>query len=268
MSGFEDLVQVGGKGEIVDTSIVEQLTRGEVDMQVATAKKYPRSIARFQADARSMATINQDTAASCFYVLKRSGSTIEGPSARLAEIVASCWGNMRAETRVVDEGQKFITAQATCWDMERNVLVRIEVKRRITGKDGRRFSDDMIVVTANAASSIALRNAVFKVVPFAYVDEIYEECRKVAVGSQRPLADLRQESLQYFAKLGIEQDRVLAFVGKPSLEDVGVEDLVTLRGVATAIKEGTTSIDEAFPDPNAKKETKKTLTDLTKEEKQ
>ncbi|MFN8826683.1 MAG: hypothetical protein ACK501_17070, partial [Planctomycetota bacterium] len=46
--------------------------------------------------------------------------------------------------------------------------------RRITGKNGRRYSSDMIGVTGNAACSIALRNAVFRGIPRAFWIDIYD----------------------------------------------------------------------------------------------
>ena len=248
--GREDRGLDGGEvvqTERIEATALERITRGEVDMQVATAKKFPRSIAKFRADALSMATVDEETAAACFYVLKRDGKSIEGPGVRLAEIVAGCWGNMRAETRIVEEGDRFVTAQATCWDLERNLLVRVETQRRITTRDGRRYGDDMIVTTSNAAAAIALRNAVFKVVPGAYVKSIYEEARRVAVGDARTLSDRRARAIEWFAKLGVDQARVLAALGKKSVEDVDLTDLETMQGMRTAIQDGSASVDETFP---------------------
>ena len=50
-----------------------------------------------------MATIDAEVAGSCFYKLSRGGKTIEGPSVRLAEIVASAWGNLKFGARIIDE---------------------------------------------------------------------------------------------------------------------------------------------------------------------
>src|SRR5678816_4803120 len=98
-----------------------------------------------------------------FYSLPRGGRNIVGPSVRFAEVVASSWGNIRSGARIIDIDDKFITAQGQCFDLEKNICVQVEVKRRITKKDGKRYDDDMIGVTGNAACSISLRNAVFKV---------------------------------------------------------------------------------------------------------
>lgn len=233
--------------QYMEASIVEQLTRGEVDMQVATAKRFPRSMKRFQAEAQTLALKNASVAASCFYVLPRGGKTIEGPSTRLAEIVASAWGNLRCETRIVNEGDKTITAQATCWDMERNVLIRTEVQRRITMANGRRYSDDMIVVAGNAASSIALRNAIFKVIPGAYVSDLLTQCKRIAAtGSEGGLDGARKKWVGEFTKQGITEEQILELLGKPGIPDIDIDDVSTLQGLHTALSEGSTTLREVF----------------------
>jgi hypothetical protein len=228
------------------TTALAQITKGEVDMQVVTAKKYPRDLAIFIRNAESMATIDQETAAACFYVLKRGGKNIEGPSTRLAEIVASCWGNLRCEARVVDEDNEFVTSQGTAWDVERNVLVRMEVRRRITDRHGVRYSEDMRVVTGNAASAIAFRNAVFKVVPNAFTKSVYEKARAVAIGTERTLVDRRARAVEWFGKAGVTKEQLLAFLNKEGVESIDLNDLGILQGIRTAIMEGTTSVDEQF----------------------
>src|SRR5215471_11282330 len=204
----------------VTTSLgaVEAITRGEVDVQIATAKRYPRSLAGFKARALEMATLDQDTAESCIYALPRDGKTIEGPSARLAEILACAYGNMRIEGRPVDDDGKFITARGTAFDIQNNVLVAIETKRRITSKNGRRFSDDMIGVTSNAATSIAIRNAVLKAVPKAFWGPVYEACRQVAVGDASTLVKRRDAMLTYFLKLGVPHTKIFALLDIKGVE--------------------------------------------------
>ena len=240
-----DLLEPEAVEVAADVSIVGS---AEVNMQVATAKRWPRSIKTFKARARAMALLDEETAASCFYALPRAGRTIEGPSVRLAEIVASAWMNLRIGARTTKEDEQFVYAQAVAWDLENNVAIQFESRRRITDKNGRRYNADMIAVTANAASSIALRNAIFKVVPMAYVRPIWEEARKVAVGDLQTLASKRGAMLDYFGTLGIDQARIMSRLQKPGIEDIDLEDLATLKGVATGVKEATISLDTAFPE--------------------
>jgi len=231
---------------------------GDVDVQIATAKRYPRSIRAFIDKSTEMATLDEETAKACFYALPRDGKTVTGPSARLAEICVAAYGNLRAQARIVDEDDRFITARGEAWDIEANTAIAFEVRRRITtsektNRDGtvipsKKYSDDMVGVTGNAASSIALRNAVFKIIPSAFWRPIYEKARTVAVGNAATLATRRAKMLEHFQKLGVEGARVFGLLGVRGVEDVTLEHMETLIGIATAIKEGDTTIDQAFAD--------------------
>lgn len=230
----------------VESGTVALLNRSEIDMQVATAHKWPRSIKRFRQEALQMVTLNESVAESCIYALPRGNKTIEGPSARFAEVVASAWGNCRAGARVVSDAGDFITAQGVFHDLERNVAITYEVQRRITDSKGRRYNADMIGVTGNAASSIALRNAILKGVPKAFWDDMYQAARSTVMGDFQTLANRREEAMKAFIALGVKKEQVYAKLGVNGIEDIGLEHLVTLRGLITAIKEGDTTPEQAF----------------------
>lgn len=232
----------------------ELQVKGEVDVQISTAKRYPRNMRQFLAKAESMATIDEETASGCFYRLPARKSKdgeeskpIEGPSVRFAEIIAATWGNLRVQAQIVDDKDGFITAQGRCWDLENNVAVAVDVRRKITTKDGRRFSDDMINVTANAACGIAFRNSVMKVVPLSVSRSVYLKARQVAIGDASTLEARRANAVDYFAKMGVNVQQLCAAVGKASIVDITVDDIATLVGLKTAIREGELSVDEAFP---------------------
>jgi len=232
--------------EIIQPQALELIERAQIDMQISTAKKYPRDLAKVKRRMLDFATLDEETAESCFYTLTREGKSIQGPSVRLAEIAVSCYGNLRAASRIVDNDGKTITAQGVCHDLENNTLISVEVKRRITKRDGKTFSDDMQVVAGNAANSIAFRNAVFKVIPGALTKPVYEAAKAVAVGDASKLATRRAKIIQRLNSMQVTTDRILARLGKSSVENVGLEDLELLIGLGTAIKDGDTTVDEAF----------------------
>lgn len=232
----------------VEGGTVALLNKSEIDMQVSTAHKYPRSIKRFRDESLQMVTLNESIAESCIYALPRDGKTIEGPSARFAEVVASAWGNCRAGARVVSDSGEFITAQGVFHDLERNVAITYEVQRRITNKAGKRFSADMIAVTGNAASSIALRNAILKGVPKAFWDDMYQAARQTVMGDFKTLANRRAAALKAFIGLGVTEAQVFAKLGISGVEDITLEHLLVLRGLITAIKDGDTTPEQAFSD--------------------
>jgi hypothetical protein len=229
-----------------ESGTVALLNKSEIDMQIATAHKYPRSIAQFRRDVMDMVTISEQVAQECIYALPRDGKMIEGPSARFAEVVASAWGNGRAGARVVNDQGDFVTAQGVFHDLQKNVAITYEVQRRITNKSGKRFSPDMIGVTANAACSIALRNAILKGVPKAFWSDMYEGARKTAMGDVKTLPTRRAEAFKALLNYGITKEQVLAKLGLTGEADIGQEQLLALRGILTAIKDGDTTPELAF----------------------
>lgn len=232
-----------------EAGVMTAISRAELDSQITTARAYPRSLKRFRDECLEMACLNEEIAGECFYAIPRDGKTIEGPSARLAEIVASAWGNCHYAARIVEEGQEFITAQGVFYDIERNVRVTMEVRRRITGRNGRRFSADMIGVTGNAACSIAMRNAVFKGISKAFWKDIYQAARRTSVGDAKSLAATRASTLEFLQKQGALLENILARLDVAGVQDIGMDELVTLKGASTAIRDGDISVDDAFPTP-------------------
>lgn len=239
-------VEVGTLALLDGASSLVATDRAQIDVQIATAKQYPRSITRALREAEQLACMDEETAASMFYVLPRSGKKIEGPSARLAEIMLHTWGNIRADADIVAEDKAHVTAMGTAFDLERNVAVRVRVKRRITDRHGKRYNEDMIGVTSNAAISIALRNAVFKVVPRVFSERVYQAARKASIGEAGTLTQKRQSMLEWFQKAGVTDKQLFDALDVAGLDDIGEDELITLRGLATAIKDGETTVEQAF----------------------
>jgi hypothetical protein len=235
------------------SSAVQQIAKAEIDSQISTAKQYPRDIAKVKRDMLAFATLDQETAESCFYTLPRGGKNIQGPSVRLAEIAVSCYGNLRAAVRILETvttgNNPHVVLQAVCHDLEKNVAVNIEKRRRITKKKMKdTIDEDDINLAANAGSAIAFRDAVFKIVPGALIKPVYEQVIKVAIGDAKSLNDRRARAVETIAKMGVSKERIFAAVGRTSIETIDLTDLETLFGLHTAVKEGQTSLDDAFPE--------------------
>ena len=62
---------------------------------------------------------------------------------------------------------KYVSAIAVALDLETNLGIEIEVRRKILDKHGNRFSEDMIHTTGLAAVAVAYRNAVLRIIPRA-----------------------------------------------------------------------------------------------------
>mgnify|MGYP001569265365 FL=1 len=70
-----------------------------------------------------------------------------------------------------------------------------------------------------------------------------------AIGDVKTLANKRAEMMLYFQKMGVTPEMIFAVLNVAGVEDIGMDELVTLKGMATAIKEGDTTVEQAFPMP-------------------
>ena len=248
--------------KITSAEIFEADTRANIDLQVSTAKKYKRHLPSVLENILWYATEFGETSDNCFYSIKRDGKVIRGASIRLAEIMASCYGNLRSSARIISNDGRIITAQGMCWDLENNVAYAIEVKRKITDKTGRPFSEDMVVVTSNAACSIAIRNAIFKCIPLALTNRIQERIKLVMMGKEKDFNSIRKSSVEYFEKQGVGIKNILNLFEKKSIDELSRDDVFDLKGIATAIKDGDTTLELAFSislKPTAVNKASKTL---------
>ncbi len=253
--------------EVLQVSNAESLAalnRSEIDVQVATAKQYPRNLSLVLNNIETLATLDEETAGSCFYMLRRDGKLIEGPSVRLSEIIASSWGNLRVQGRIIGNDGKMITAQGVCHDLETNYAASTEVKRRITTKNGKTFSEDMQIVTGNAACAIAKRNAIFSVIPMALMKKVIAKAKKVSIGQATSLEECRKKMLDYYQKIGVDQQHLFDYLSVTKIEEIDTDMVVELRGLANAIKEGTTTVQETFF-PKPEKEVTAEEVDPTKD---
>lgn len=237
--------------QVVGNEALSVITKAEIDMQISTAKAYPRSIKQFLDKAMSIATVNDSVAASCSYSVPRGGKAIEGASVRLAEICCSTYGNIRSGARVISNDGKVITAQGICHDLETNNCVTVEVKRRITDRNGKTFNEDLQVLTGNAACAVAFRNAVFKVIPSALISEVYDAAKLVAKGNAETLPERRKKAIDYFTSMGVKEVQICEVLAVKRIEDIDLDKLFTLRGMASMIKNGESTVTDLF---NPKKE--------------
>jgi hypothetical protein len=225
------------------------LARAEIDQQIVTARAMPRQITRAVQNITTLATLDEQTAEECIYALTRGGKAIKGPSIRLAEIIMSQWGNCRVGTRIVhvDLFEKYIEAEGVFHDLETNTATTARVRRRISDKKGRVFSEDMIIVTGNAASAIAKRNAILSGVPKGVWRKAYAMVEQVIAGDVKTLGERRDKALKAFAAFGVSPEQIFTALEVAGVDDIGIEQLSTLIGMHSAIKNNEATVEEMFP---------------------
>jgi len=237
----------------VESNALFAMERAEIDIQIATAKKYPRSIEVFHQQASDMIRANKQIAAECIYrrpVGKEEGKMkyVEGPSVRLAEIVAACYGNLRIATIITEVSPRQVKAQGIAFDLEKNIAVKKDCLESTVTKQGVPFTERMRVIVAKACQSKAMRDAIFGVVPRALCTPLLDLAANVALGG-KTLDESRKAVGEWIKGLNIPEQRVWDAIDVKGLRDISTTHLHLLAGLRTAIQDGDCTIDEAFPPP-------------------
>ncbi len=251
--------------EIVATSMgaLETLEKASIDTQIATAKQYPRSLARFKENAIAVATLDEETAASCIYrrpvgeewnpvTKKKEQKYAEGLSVRMAEIVAASYGNLRVGARIVEQTERQVVAQGIAHDLESNFLSTSEVveSTMTSDKNGKPkpYSERMRIVVAKAALAKARRDAIFQVMPRALAKPVEKAVKELLFGNSASITKWRNTISAWVKTLGISEKRVWAALNIEGADDLKQSEIEILIGIKTALQNGDTDLDTAFPE--------------------
>jgi hypothetical protein len=116
------------------------------------------------------------------------------------------------------------------------------------------MNEDLQTLTGTTACSIAYRNAIFKVVPKALWNGVYEEAMRVAKGDAATLVQRRDAAVKYFHDLKVTDEQICAALELERVEDIDLEKLAVLTSYRSALKNEEATLEALFPPivPNVK----------------
>ena len=221
----------------------------EAQGKLIIAKRFPRDQAR--AFDRVMESCSRPSlASSAEYAFPRGSQTVRGPSIRLAEELARCWGNLDYGIRELSRKDGVSEMEAYCWDLETNTCSsqKFTVRHiRDTKGGGKALSDerDIYELTANQGGR-RLRARILAILPPDLVDSAIERCRQTLAGnSAEPIADRVRKMLTAFGQFGVGEKHLSQYL-KKSLDEVIPSDLADLAGIYNSLKTGVASPSEFF----------------------
>lgn len=227
------------------------INAAETDMQIATAKKYPRDLAKAKKNFLIMATVDEETAKKCFYSkpVDNDGTLAEGPSIRMAEIAVNVYGNIRYGARVVEESERWVKVQGMCIDLENNLAYTTDISRSIWSEKGKyRYSQNLIQTTIKAAMAFAIRDAVFKVVPLGFFKAELDLIKAKATGrgSTIPLEKRVANAFTYFSRQGVTENQIMELLKVNTKAEIDEDHLEKLIGLKNGIEDKEFTAEEAF----------------------
>lgn len=258
-------VQLGGGANV---AVAASQAMAEVQSRVAMAKMFPRDV---PAAIRRInnACSRPGLAENAMYVYGRGGQEITGPSIRLAEVLAQCYGNLEFGIRELEQRNGESTCEAHCWDMETNVrqskIFQVpHVRHTKRGDCPLTDPRDIYELVANNGAR-RLRACILGIIPGDIVDEAVETCDKTL----RERGDISPEHieklLKAFADKGVTRRQVEAWLQR-SVESITPMQVIRLRKIYMSIKDGMSVPADWFgeAEPPAAGPEKKTLGEILK----
>jgi hypothetical protein len=221
------------------------LMRSQTQFHTAVAVQRPRNLDKVVAAVLREAEFAGDA---FYYSFPMGGKKIEGPSIGLAMAVAREWSNCAVPVEYYETATEWVF-NAHFVDLERGFTVS-RVFRKKKGKGAfKKLEDDRAEdMTFQAAQSRAIRNVVLAGVPRWLTDQAKERAKDAVLKgiSKEGLAVATDKALKFLAGYGISEERVIAVLAKPK-HAWASEDIASLRGMASQLKDGQTTAEQLFP---------------------
>lgn len=239
----------------------------EAQGKLIIAKNFPRD--EHLAYAKVIeACKRKSLAEKAIYSYPRSGSTISGPSIRLAEELARCWGNVDFGIKELSQKDGESEMSAYCWDMETNTMSSqtfVVAHVRDTKKGQVRLTEQRDIYENNAnMAGRRLRARILAILPPDLVEAAVAECKKTLAGDNEiPIADRINKMVASFAKFGVKIDTLEKRLGR-KIDTMTTEDICEYAGIYNSLKDGNSSISDWF-DVKLNADKSKELTELIME---
>lgn len=230
-----DAVNVGA------VSIESNRAIAEAQGQLVLAKRFPRNFNAAMEEALNSCSY-PDFAEEAFYSVPRGGGSVTGPSIRLAEELARCYGNFQYGHRELSRSDDRSEVEVWAWDVERNnrSTRQITVMHiRDTKGGGQRLTSqkDINDHIANVASK-QMRSRVLALLPKPMVAACVTRCKETLTGSSNETVQQRIAKMQAaFSRYGVTVAMLEKYLGH-ALDATPLDEIADLVGIFNAIKEG------------------------------
>jgi len=222
----------------------------EVEGAIISAKKFPRD--QFAAHERiTQSCKRRNLAKNAVYAYPRGGQIIEGPTIRLAEVLAQNWGNLQFGIRELSRGSGESTIESYCWDVESNVratrVFTVTHERYSKNKGITKLTDprDIYEHIANYGAR-RLRACILEIIPKDICDDAVEKCGKtLAHSGSGPIIDRIKNMIVEFSNFGINQEMIEERMGH-NFDTLVEQELAQLIKIFISIRDGYTKREDWF----------------------
>jgi len=207
----------------------------EVQAAMIVAKRFPRDdVDSYNRIMRSCQRTS--LAEQAMYEFPRGGTSVTGPSIRLAEAMAQSWGNLDFGVIELDQKPGESTVMSYCWDLETNTRqtkIFTVPHIRQTKKGAQALTDprDIYEMVANQGAR-RLRACILGIIPGDVVDAALDRCQDTLKSKNKePLIDrVRKMAGAFQEDYGVSLEMLERYAGCKA-EAFTEQTIIKLRGV-------------------------------------
>jgi hypothetical protein len=175
------------------------------------------------------------------YQYGRGGSNIEGPSIRLAEVLAQQWGNIQYGVRELDRRQGESEVQAYAWDVQTNVrreMTFTVAHKRDTKRGSYKIEDsrDLYELVANMGAR-RVRACILGIIPGDITEAAVAQCEVTMKAKADTSPDAIKKMVEAFAALGITREHLEKRLQR-HLDAITPAQVVGLKKVYASLRDG------------------------------
>ena len=230
------------RAEGAGVAVAASQVLAEVQAQVIMARKYPRD--PLAAVDHILAECDMpEFAEVALYSYPRGDTRVEGPSIRMAEVLAREWGNILSGIKEVSREGESSTMMAYAWDLETNRMTRREFivahvrDSRKGGKVAVTEERDIYEVGANAGSRRE-RACILALIPGHVVNAAVTRVKKTMaakIGDPAARAKAMVEAFERDFKISrLQIEKRL----KHRIEAISVAEILALGQIYNSIRDG------------------------------
>ena len=220
----------------------------EVQGAIILAKKFPRN-QKEACDRILNACQRVSLAKDAVYTYSRGGTSVSGPSIRLAEAIAQNWGNLQFGIVEMEQRTGESTVKAYAWDVETNTKQEkvFQVPHvRHTKQGAKQLNDprDIYELVANQGAR-RLRACILSVIPGDVIDAAVDECDKTLKTKIDVTPEAVHKLVEAFAAFGVSKAQIEARIQR-RIEAIEPGQVVQMRKIYTSLKDNMSTPEDWF----------------------
>lgn len=216
--------------------------------QMAMAQARPRNMADIQNRLMNICA-RESLAAVSTYAYAKGGTDVSGPSIRLAEAIASAYGNFKYGFEVTERSNGNSKVRAYAFDMETNTQAEriYDVPHwRDTKSGGYQITESREIYELEAnMSARRMRACILEIIPKDVVDFALEQCNNTLSTKLNLTPERISSMVASFKEFGVTKEMIEDFIQR-KVETIHKTQFIRLRNIYGSLRDGMASPEDFF----------------------